>query len=99
MANEGDKKGLVIGYADSISLIDATFKVSQAGRKRVLEEKRKNVHAFIYGTITDIDLGTLTVPVTYNPYKYSSFVNKTDKTPVYTASKVHVSGRSILISI
>lgn len=97
VAKEGDKKGLVIDYAQSISLIDAIFKVSEAGRQRVLKENRKNVHAKICGTVTDSDLGKLNTTVTYNPYKYSSFVNKADLSPVYKADKVRIVDRLIAI--
>lgn len=41
----------VIGHAARVYLHDARFKVSQAGRKRVLREKRKNVHAVVNGVI------------------------------------------------
>lgn len=56
-------------------LQDCQFKVSEAGRQRVLREKRKNVHAGIVGIIadhvgTDINKGE---PVRYNPYEMKSF--------------------------
>jgi len=43
------KTKLVIGHADRVKLMDVTFHVSQAGRERVLREKRKNVHAVVRG--------------------------------------------------
>lgn len=43
------KYGLVIGHATRIGLKDAKFVVSQAGRNRVLKDKRKNVHAVVRG--------------------------------------------------
>ncbi|MEE9596432.1 MAG: hypothetical protein V3V96_06615 [Acidiferrobacterales bacterium] len=54
-AAEGPHKGLVIGHADRVSLRDCTFKVSEAGRQRVLKEKRKNVHAGIEGDLIAAD--------------------------------------------
>lgn len=41
----------VIGHAARVYLHHAEFKVSQAGRKRVLREKRKNVHAVVNGVL------------------------------------------------
>jgi hypothetical protein len=38
-------------HADSIVLKDVTFAVQPAGRERVLREKKKNVHAFVRGTL------------------------------------------------
>ena len=69
----------VIAHVENIVLANATYKVSQAGRKRVLKEKRKNVHAGVMGTILGFynidDLKSFN-EVTYNPYKYDSFVYK-----------------------
>ena len=45
------KYGLVIGHATRIGLKDAKFVVSQAGRNRVLKDKRKNVHAVVRGNL------------------------------------------------
>ena len=53
-ALEGESKGRVIAHADSVELVNATFKVSQAGRQRVLRERRKNVHAGVVGTMTNL---------------------------------------------
>lgn len=47
-------KGLVIAHVNSICLKDVKFRVSKAGRQRVLREERKNVHAKIHGIIADI---------------------------------------------
>ena len=43
------KRGLVIDHVSSILLKNAEFVVQPAGRKRVVKEKRKNVHAYIRG--------------------------------------------------
>jgi hypothetical protein len=44
----------VVGHARTLTLHDVTFKVSQAGRERVLMEGRKNVHAFACGTLMGV---------------------------------------------
>lgn len=41
----------VIAHAKSVQLAGAVFKVSQAGRERVLRERRKNVHAVVVGKL------------------------------------------------
>lgn len=51
----------VIGYSSNLTLKDVKFCVNQTGRERVLREKRKNVHAFIRGTI--VSGGTCFCPV------------------------------------
>ena len=50
-ALEGERKGRVIGHAYYVYLADVTYKVSEAGRQRVLRDKKKNVHAGAVGTV------------------------------------------------
>ena len=90
--------GLVIGHMDSATLIDVTFKVSEAGRQRVLREHVKNVHAYAVGTLVRSGFSSESyIPVTYNPYKYRSFVmaHNTD-VPVHHARRVVTDGRQVL---
>lgn len=49
VADEGPCKGLVIAYRKRVKLRNVTFKVSEAGRERVIRSGRKNVHAFACG--------------------------------------------------
>jgi hypothetical protein len=87
-ALEGECKNKVIGHADVVQLKDATSKVSQAGRNRVIKEQCKNVHAGITGTLTGYtDLNCFDLvghdcwrEITYNPYLYETFVYKDDDT-------------------
>jgi hypothetical protein len=51
MAMEGPKKGRVLDIVDGALLKNATFKVSEAGRQRVIRDKAKNVHAFVDGSL------------------------------------------------
>ncbi len=51
---EGPTKGRIVGYAHGIYLEDCKLIVSEAGRQRVLKEKRKNVHAGIVGTLVSV---------------------------------------------
>ena len=76
-ALEGPSKGRVIGHADEVVLTDVAFKVSQAGRERVLKEQRKNVHAYVIGNYADIYNIKLKPgsweEVRYNPYTTNCF--------------------------
>ena len=45
--------GLVRCHADHVTLQDCKFIVSKAGQKRVRDEKKKNVHAFVEGLLVD----------------------------------------------
>lgn len=108
---EDPLKGRVVGHAHGLRLHNCQFVVSQAGRNRVLQTKRKNVHAGIVGDLVAVvgyktrihDAGLLLdhyneetwiktyppgVPVSYNPYLYSTFVYKHTGTPIYKAGIV-----------
>lgn len=50
-ALEGPNKGLVVAHADQVHLRDVQFKVSEAGRTRVLSSRVKNVHAGAVGVL------------------------------------------------
>lgn len=78
----------VIAHVDTISLTDAVFRVGQAGRERVLREKRKNVHAYVRGMVSEPFEGEEFQPVSYNPYTAGTFVMAPFGTPVYAAEKV-----------
>jgi len=105
-ALEGRYKGRVVAHADRVLLRDVTFKVSEAGRQRVLQEKRKNVHAGVVGSLEAFD-GDARIecfrlfsgwdkedvryaryataegqPVTYNPYRWDSFVTTDGPCPM-----------------
>lgn len=73
-----DKKtNRVLGWADFVPLKQCKFIVSEAGRQRVLREKKKNVHAYVDGIIGGEHFDKCEVyrsKFTYNPYKYDSFV-------------------------
>lgn len=90
-ALEGPNKGRVIDLRYIVYLRDVTFKVSEAGRQRVLREGRKNVHAFVIGTLDDAYAppfeGTM---ITYNPRRFSSFVRTHDYRPVTRADRVRL---------
>lgn len=92
-------KGRVVQYTDNIVLSSCTFKVSEAGRQRVLKERRKNVHAGVIGTIVEpSSLARVVhlVPVTYNPYKAGTFVTKPDDAPIHAADVVFLQHRQVL---
>jgi hypothetical protein len=125
-ATQGEHANLVIAHAKSVQLGDVRFKVSEAGRQRVLREKAKNVHAGLVGELQGIDAlqwlkevpraqapdmgkiramlaGTSTRrslrgqarKATYNPYRFNSFVDRDDLTPVFESPCVDVVDKEI----
>ncbi len=78
------KTSRVIDRTNDVFLTNPSFVVRQGGRKRVIEEGKKNVHAFVVGyrpykfTAEEWDDYYLSDKtwrdVTYNPYKNTTFV-------------------------
>jgi len=89
-------KGRVILHADYVKLGDVEFRVREGGKEKVRQEKRKNVHAFVIGDLLDycqypcenIPPETNEKVITYNPYKYDSFVKKDTEEPIYRADEI-----------
>ena len=92
-------------HLDSLVLENVEFKVSEAGRQRVIRESRKNVHAYAIGELaarsTMPPLGVLvpadpTHPISYNPYKGPHFTDA-NGTPIQTCRMVSFTkGRKLL---
>ena len=73
------KSGLVVCHSDNVDLYDCTFVVRPAGRQKVRDTGRKNVHAFVVGTWSKFPVGESETSgdptyVTYNPYANDTFV-------------------------
>ena len=76
-ALDGPDKGRVIQHTQALRLKDCTMAVQPAGNARVRRENKKNVHAFIRGTLdkrTPLPAFADSVCVTYNPYLHDSFM-------------------------
>lgn len=86
-------------YANQIALSNVVFKVSEAGRQRVLREQKKNVHAFVEGHLITggmiPDLSEFNREISYNPYKMNSFFDKKTQQSVDGAAFVVISGKDI----
>lgn len=102
------KTGRVLFHADEVWIDDAQFVVRKSGRERVLREGKKNVHAFVRGTLGDFiqvsgyskrdDSDPLMCPAwrlhgkaTYNPYKFTSFVDSKTLEPIDKSDMVCLS--------
>jgi hypothetical protein len=73
------QNGKVVGHSHFIVLKNCKFVVNEAGRKRVLEKKQKNVHAFVVGHLVHKNshhngFSELNQAfVSYNPYAFDKF--------------------------
>lgn len=64
----------VIKHLQELTLFDCQFKVSEAGRQRVIRERKKNVHAFVVGRLSEGNTQPGARPVRYNPYETTHFM-------------------------
>ena len=80
-ARRGKYKGKVVAHADMLNLWECFFHVSEAGRQRVLSEKKKTVHAWVTGMFHQGGCGGILPDhaawtlegMKYNPYKQEVF--------------------------
>ena len=85
--------GLVKAHTDMAFLFNPRFVVRDNARLRVNERRRKNVHAWLSGILHENPSRVREIGnphwrmVTYDPYKYKSFVTKSDKQPVNNAKQ------------
>jgi hypothetical protein len=90
------RTGRVLAHADSLVLDDARFVVNAEGRERVRREKRKNVHAWIAGSVSfdqpNMDAGD---PLFYDPYRVDRFVVAGTTRVVETAERAHIAGPGV----
>lgn len=88
-------------HAMFVYMKDVTLSVGKKGRERVLEERRKNVHAGIRGTLlahgekVSQDPPEGWTPITYDPYKYDSFVVKDSEKPITIAEEVWLTPKGV----
>ena len=105
-ALEGREKGRVLCHGTPVVLDHVTPKVSQKGRERVLQEQKKNVHAGLVGRLANVTdlamadymLGTTCPQITYNPYKYKTFVDKATETPYTGSTTVLMTERNVFVT-
>lgn len=90
------QNGLVVAHIESFIMNNASFKVNESGRQRVLKEKKKNVHAFIVGTLEEINctdddliISNPHTKIRYNPYVSNSFMLGVNSFKINNAAKVY----------
>lgn len=91
---------MVLARCESVLINQCTFRVSEAGRKKVLETKRKSVHAYITGIFVTADESLsdhseMTRVIYYNPYETNLFTDITTMEPVYKLDSVLCIGKVV----
>ena len=96
-----DKKtGLVLGHATNILLSNCIYVVNQVGRQRVIETRKKQIHAWIEGNFGvihagDDDLFSQGHVVKYDPYMDESFIYKENGEPINSSGVVYTNEKGV----
>lgn len=98
------QQGLVVAHAEDIVLTNCKLIVSQAGRARVVLNKKKSVHAWIQGMIgseEDINDEYHHAVLKYNPYTLSEFhiITEQGMVPVRRASVVYTDNKQLNVQL
>lgn len=100
----GRRSGRVQAHENAVVLLDAEFRVSEAGRQRVLRERKKNVHATVRGELladghhryqAAAETGMLR-RARYNPYEGGTFTDAETGEPVTRAAVVVLTAQGSL---
>jgi hypothetical protein len=92
--------GLVIERGTTMYLSTCIFKVSQAGRTRVITEQRKNVHAGVVGfRLKRSPKVKQWVRIIYNPYLHNTFVCEKTGNAILTSKYVKMTSKGCFASV
>lgn len=94
--------GKAVRYTDYVELTDVKFVVQPGGRRRALEEGRKNVHAYVVGQeypLTEPSVPGVFRYATYNPQKHETFVDFETGEPVLRADHAILHGKTVLYRV
>jgi hypothetical protein len=88
------KSGLVLAHCSTVRIKNAKFHVSESGRLKTVEQKRKRVHAYVRGVLVAYNEE---IPETFekvlNPYYTYLFMNSKTNVPINEADEVVCSGK------
>ncbi|MBH8599280.1 MULTISPECIES: hypothetical protein [unclassified Thermoactinomyces] len=83
--------GLILGHADQLVLENTEFKISESGKRKAIQNGRRNVHAYVVGTLISFDVKDYVLPdrlVGYHFIYTKTFIDKKTNEPIYTAKLV-----------
>jgi hypothetical protein len=92
----------LLQHLDCFYLHDATFKVYESGRQRVLKERVKNVHAYVEGYIgfpDNLSYCILNKEIRYNPYECDKFYTDDLRTFPESIKLIHFTAEGKAIQV
>lgn len=104
LADEGEFRGKVLGYARCVGLVQVSFKVRESGYRRLQLEQIRNVHGFAIGTF----IGCRENPpegvscsarrISYHPFKQPFFFDRAEPgNAIHSAPEVWAFGPDLLV--
>lgn len=97
------RRGIVIDHVEEAFIRNAEFRVRAAGRDKVRATGAKNVHAFVVGERDEDGSHCVayfdsqpTYRVTYDPYRYDTFVEVNGERPILGAELVRISPGGVI---
>lgn len=104
LADEGEFRGRVLGYARCVGLAQVSFKVRESGYRRLQQEQIRNVHGFAIGTFIGCranppeELGSSAKRISYHPFKNPFFFDRAEPgDAVHTAPEAWAFGPDLLV--
>jgi len=97
-----DKKGYrLFQHVKDLEAYGVTFRVSQAGRAKVLETKQKNVHAFICCQEFRIYSGAANLgeEIYYDPYKTEMFRFRSSEESILNAESIIMTNNKCYLNV
>lgn len=98
--SKGNINWLLAGHTTSLLMENVKFHIYENGRQKVIDRKRKNVHAWAEGVITapSADAAETPIDVAYNPYFNDTFVKRHTNVPIKTAKYLAVRSNRVFCS-
>ncbi len=87
----------VVGHTSNISLDNVDFKINQSGKTKAIKTKQRNVHAFVFGMVSEIK-GTPSRKISYNPFLQNGFFFIDNKEEIKSAEKVCFNDQGLWLS-
>lgn len=91
------QSGYVVAHTTDITLMDVKFIVNASGKKKAIETKQRNVHAFIKGMISPYIYFTTPTKITYHPFNECGFHIYSTKEGLTTSNKVIINENGVFI--
>jgi hypothetical protein len=77
--------GHVIAHQRHVILANVSFVVKEPARRRVIRNRRREVHAWAMGELVETVPAGRQIPITYNPYRAPTFTTRDEQTPIHSS--------------